>query len=624
MLQDFRDNLKGVTAFILVGIIIIPFALFGVDSIFISGSAVEEAASVNGEPISKLRLQQAVAMRKQQILNRFQDISPELIDEEQLQTPVLQDLVRQKALQLEALDNGMAIDQQRIYQNLLETESFQTDGVFDAERYEFLLRQQGYTPNSYSNLLREEMLTQQLVSGITSSGFATDQEVALLAGVSEQTRDFYYLTIPAAPVLDAVELSEQQITDFYQANQLQFMTDEQVIVDYIELSRDMLLDEVDVDESVVREQYELQVANSQPSESRRVAHILIEEGDEQQATLAELQARLKAGDDFAVLASEFSADYGTSETGGDLGYSQAGDLPEAFETALAEMEVGQVSQPVEGEAGIHILKLLDIKQANVATFEEQRVGLEQSLKQQMATELLLERIDELRELSYNAESLAATANQLGLEIKQSAPFGRAGGSGVAQYPAVVKAAFSEDVMENGYISEVIELGEDRVVVVSLNQHLPAAAKPLDQVRALIESQLKESAATEQLLTAARQYQQRLEAGESIEQIAKAENLEWQVSLDTRRIGGNLNSQLRQHVFSMQLPVSAPIHGGLLLDSKDYVLISLTKVQQGDAASLSRDQRNGLAASSAMASSGRDFQAYQQMLVDEADVAIAGQ
>ena len=626
MLQNFRDNLKGVTAFLLVGIIIIPFALFGVDSIFLSGSSVEKAATVNGEPITQLRVQQAVALRKQQIMSRFQDISPELIDDEQLKAPVLQELIRQKALELEAADMGMAIPQKRVYQSLLETDAFQTDGAFDAEKYDFLLRQQGYTPNSYSQLIGNEMLINQFISGVVSTGFATEQEMALLAEVAEQTRNFYYLTIPAKDVLARIDISDDEIAAHYEENNSQFMSPEKVVVDYIELSAEQLKDEVEVDEAQLEEQFEAELATLQADISRHVAHILIEPGDDQAETIAKLQQQLESGEDFAALAREYSMDYGTAESGGDLGFSRPGDLPESLETALSQLNVGEISAPVSSEAGTHLLKLIEVKTPAMPTFEERREALAQTAKNQLAMELLLEKAEQLRDLSYNAESLEAIGSDLGLPVKRSNAFSRAGigaeESGINQYPAVVKAAFSDDVLNNGYASEVLELGEDRVLVLSLSQHIPSAPKPLSDVAAEIKSALAQKAAQAQILQTAESYLERLNGGATVEQIAKAEGLDWQVSLDTRRVGGNLNAKLREYVFSLPLPDSGPVTGGLFVDSNDYLLVSLTEVVKGDINNLPRVQRQGLSASSALASAGREFQAYQQLVLDTADVSQA--
>ena len=220
MLQDFRDNLKGSAKIVLVAIIIVPFALFGVDAIFLSGSSVEEAASVNGETITELRLQQSVALQKQQILNRYEDLDPSMINDEQLRGPVMQQLIRQKAVELAAREQGMAIDDKMIYRLLLEVPDFQVEGKFDAQRYEFVLRQMGYTPNSYNKLLRSDMLNSQFMQGVSNTGFSTERENQLLASITEQTRDFYYLTIPRAPVLDAISITDEEVQSFYEASLL--------------------------------------------------------------------------------------------------------------------------------------------------------------------------------------------------------------------------------------------------------------------------------------------------------------------------------------------------------------------------------------------------------------------
>ncbi|WP_461521864.1 SurA N-terminal domain-containing protein, partial [Porticoccus sp.] len=159
MLQNFRDNLHGAAKGVLIAIIIVPFALFGVDAIFLSGNAVEEVANVNGESITELRLQQAVALQKQQILNRYENIDPSMVDESQLRAPVVQQLIRQKVVEQAAVDQGMGVDKKTIYRMLLEVPDFQADGKFDTERYEFVLRQMGYSPSSYNKLLTTDMVT---------------------------------------------------------------------------------------------------------------------------------------------------------------------------------------------------------------------------------------------------------------------------------------------------------------------------------------------------------------------------------------------------------------------------------------------------------------------------------
>lgn len=622
MLQNFRDNLHGATKGVLIAIIIVPFALFGVDALFMSGSAVEEAANVNGETITELRLQQAVVLQKQQILNRYENIDPTLVDEDQLRAPVMQQLIRQKVVEQAAVDQGMGVDKKTLYRILLEVPDFQTDGKFDTERYEFVLRQMGYSPTSYNKLLTTDMVTNQFMQGVAATGFSTLQESKLLAGITEQTRDYYYLTIPRAPLLDTIEVAEADIESYYTANQDEFRSEEKLVVEYVELTPASFTEEVDLEQSMVDEVVDAKIAAAASRRSRHVAQILLEvqDDDSHLEKLAEIQKKLEAGESFADLAREYSEDYGTAEQGGDLGYIQAGDLPESLGAALDQLAVGEVSGLVESELGVHLIKLLDEKSADVPSREQLEPSVRQELLHQLALELLPVRIEELKDLSYNADSLESVANRLGVPLKVSEPFGRREGSGISSNPVVVQAAFSQPVLDDGLASEVLELADDHVLVLKLKERIPETLQPLADVRDQIETILKAQYASRELQQRGEALAERARAGESIEDIAKQEELEWQVSLDTKRFSGNQVSQIRDRVFDMSEPGSKPVIDNLILNNGDYVLVSLVKVQEGDFSQLSSEQQNLLTATVALTNASRDYQAYERILLEQADVA----
>jgi len=622
MLQNFRDNLHGATKGVLIAIIIVPFALFGVDALFMSGSAVEEAANVNGETITELRLQQAVVLQKQQILNRYENIDPTLVDEDQLRAPVMQQLIRQKVVEQAAVDQGMGVDKKTLYRILLEVPDFQTDGKFDTERYEFVLRQMGYSPTSYNKLLTTDMVTNQFMQGVAATGFSTLQESKLLAGITEQTRDYYYLTIPRAPLLDTIEVAEADIESYYTANQDEFRSEEKLVVEYVELTPASFTEEVNLEQSMVDEVVDAKIAAAASRRSRHVAQILLEvqDDDSHLEKLAEIQKKLEAGESFADLAREYSEDYGTAEQGGDLGYIQAGDLPESLGVAVDQLAVGEVSGLVESELGVHLIKLLDEKSADAPSREQLEPSVRQELLHQLALELLPVRIEELKDLSYNADSLESVANRLGVPLKVSEPFGRREGAGISSNPVVVQAAFSQPVLDDGLASEVLELADDHVLVLKLKERIPETLQPLADVRDQIETILKAQYASRELQQRGEALAERARAGESIEDIAKQEALEWQVSLDTKRFSGNQVSQIRDRAFDMSEPGSKPVIDNLILNNGDYVLVSLVKVQEGDFSQLSSEQQNLLTATVALTNASRDYQAYERILLEQADVA----
>tara|TARA_R110000851_G_scaffold141976_2_gene280069 strand:+ start:16133 stop:18010 length:1878 start_codon:yes stop_codon:yes gene_type:complete len=621
MLQDFRDNLKGSAKIVLVAIIIVPFALFGVDAIFLSGSSVEEVASVNGETITELRLQQSVALQKQQILNRYEDLDPSMINDEQLRGPVMQQLIRQKTVELAAREQGMAIDDKMIYRLLLEVPDFQVEGKFDAQRYEFVLRQMGYTPNSYNKLLRADMLNSQFMQGVSNTGFSTERENQLLASITEQTRDFYYLTIPRAPVLETISITDEEIQSFYESNTDQFMADEQLVVEYIELRPDDLVQEVVVEENVVNDVIEARINAARIKQSRQVAQILLEKQDDGSHLdkISDIQQQLEAGEDFAVLAEQYSEDYSTAEQGGDLGFVQRGDLPESLSVALDSLSVGEVSDLVETDLGVHLVKLLAEKKAELPSRDDIEPGIRRELERQLALELLPERIEELKDLSYNASSLESVADRLDLTLQVTEPFSRNGGEGLAGKPQVITAAFSEPVLEKGLTSEVLDLADDHVVVLSLRERIPSRLKPLAEVRPRIEQILKKEGADRQLMERAETLVARVKGGESIEDVAKQESLQWQVKLGTKRFSGKLNEEIRQWVFSLAEPADSAVVSDLALANGDHVVVSLTRVTEGDFNKLSAEQKQVLSTTVALTAASRDYQAYETLLVEQADI-----
>ncbi len=619
MLQNFRDNLKGISAYIIVGIIIIPFALFGVDALFLQTSGNEKAATVNGEPVTELDVQRAVAIRKQQMLERYENLTPEMINDELLREPVLDSLVRRKALETAANDSGMTIARQTVFELIRDAEAFQSNGVFDPARYDFVIRQQGYSPTSHSAMLQGELLVQQLRRGLIDSGFSTSQMASLLANVAEQSRDFYYLTVPVTPLLETIELDEAAVLEHYQNNQDQYASQEQVTVEYVEISAGQLWPDIEVTEDQLREIYQSEL--TVPVQMRKVAHILLEDNADMASQLNSVQEKLAAGVDFAELAKEYSADFGSAESGGELGYVGPGDLPPAMDEALANMSVGDVSAPVVTDAGTHILKLLDIRREEPPTFASRRDEIETTLKRELAQERLLELADELRESAFNADSLKTVADDLGLSLQVSEPFGRSGGEGIAQFPAVVSAAFSEDVLANGYTSELIEVNQDRMLVLSLKDYQPATIQPLDVVRDQVEHLLRLTKASELASTQAAALKARVEQGESVEAVAKAEGLEWQVKLGTSLRGGGVDSQLQNHVFSLPAPqADHPVVSVLARQNGDQVVISLTDVEYGDLDAMPADQKDGIFASAALSSANRDYVSYENMLLAEADVS----
>ena len=539
-----------------------------------------------------------------------------LLDDDLLRPNVVDQLIGRELLAQASQRQRMGVSEQTINDYILASEAFQSDGRFDQNRYRFALQQQGYTSASFKAMLSNDMRVQQLINGITDTVFATDLELSALASVTEQKRDFYYLRLPVAPIQESVVLSDEQISDYYQANLASYQTDAQVVVDYIELSPAQLVDPTLVTSGQIATRFEEELLTLDLAESRQVAHILLEDASDE--LVAEIQGKIIAGETFGELAREYSDDFASAESEGDLGYTAGDTFPEAFESALAILNLGEVSPPVTTDAGIHFIKLLDIQQDTyLLTDESPRI--ERELMREATTDQLIAKLELLKELSFNAESLTEVAEDVGLELNTSDAFSRFGGQGVTGIAKVSAAAFSDEVIKDKYASEVLDLGNDRYVVLKLNQYIDVRQKEMSEVRESVVVSLTASESAKRLADLGSELLAEIVAGSSVESVAKARKLEWQVGKSVNRRGIDVNAEVRSIVFNFPLPGAESVIDGFYLSNGDYVVAELTKVVSGDLSSLSQAEIGSLAAATRSMNASRDMLAYQDTLREKAEI-----
>jgi peptidyl-prolyl cis-trans isomerase D len=593
MLQTFRDNMKGTMAIIIISLMIIPFAMFGVDSLFLQDNTAGTAAEINGEVISEVELSRAIQMQKQQLLERFGDQAPaELLSDEKLRQPVLDRLIQRSVIESSAYSGGMTASDRYLDQMILGSPQFKQNGKFSPELYSQLLRSSGYTPTSYKKLLIQDIVVSQHIAGISDSAFVTDTDVDKLIALSQQTRNFHYLTLPFAQAETQVTVTEEQIQDFYDNNQAQFMSTEQVSIQYIELSLESLAALVEVTEEQIKAQFDENSKSFTGDTTRQVAHILVELKDDgsEQEVIREIQAKLDLGEDFASLVTAYSDDLGSKDVGGDLGVTDGSTFPEAFEAALVDLKIGEVSSAVETDAGFHFIKLLDEQQAEAPSFAQNRDAIKQEIALAQAESEFVELLDALPDATYNATDLVEAANSLGLEVKTSSLFGRDGGEGITGNNQVLATVFDDDVLHNGAVSDLIELGDDHIVVVRLAEYKPSAIKELSDVSSEIKARLRQQTASELLRIRAEELEKKIASVGDVEKVAVAEGLEWQVALKVNRAQTNYDQDLLAYVFSQGKPMDAPITGSLMLSNNDYVITQLSAVAAGQLPAMAEVQK----------------------------------
>ena len=609
MLDSFRTNMRSFALGIVIVIGFI-FAFSGTGTMFLSGNSGDAAVVVGGEIVREIDVLRSISRQKQRILAENEGIDPSVLDDSLIRPSAVEQLISRQLLVQASGDRRMTVSPREVDQFILDIESFQTDGVFDQDLYKFAILNQGYTSADFKQQVKNDMLIQQLVQGLTDTAFTTDGELAALAAVTEQQRNYYYLTVPADEIRSSITLTEAQVNEFYDANKATYKTEPKVSVDYIELSADILADPTLITEDLVAARFEEEILSRDMAESRQAAHILLE--DPADELVAEIQAKLDDGQDFARLASEYSVDFGSAETGGDLGYTSGDTFPEEFEKALKSLSIGSVSNPVKTDSGTHFIKLLDIQQQSFVLAEE-TPRITRDLMLEATTDTLVAKLELLKELSFNAESLAEVAEDVGLEMVTSEAFTQAGGEGIAAIPSVIRAAFSTEVVEDKFASEVIDLGNDRYVVVKLNEYYEARQQELAEVRDLLEATYTQQLVEETLADKGASLAARVEAGETIEVVAKSEGLDWQVGMSMTRRSRDVNSEINAKIFSLPVPADDGSVQTFSTSSGDLIVSSLINVTPGDVSALSSDEKASLASATLSINGNRDIQAFEAIV-----------
>lgn len=618
MLQNIRDNSQGWIAKGIIGVIVVLLSFTGFEAITNIGSKRDTAAEVNGQAISKTKLDNSVELQRRQLLQQLGgNFDESLIDDKLLRESALRSLIEREVLLQGVRDAGFRFSAAAMDKLLLNAEEFQQDGKFSSARFDQFVRSQGMDRMQFRRALEEEMLITQLRAGIVGSGFVTDEEVQAFVRLERQTRDFATQTIEIGA--EDVEVSEAEVKAFYDENPGDFMSTEQVVIEYIELKKERFFDEVEVDDEKLQSLYQREIGNL--AEQRRGAHILIEVSDEVDAAQAkarieEIRQKLEQGGDFAALAREFSQDPGSSGEGGDLGFAGPGVYEPAFEQALYALKVGEVSEPVQTDYGWHLVKLLETQEPDVPSFDSLKEKLTAELKAEQVERKFVDASKALADAAFEASDLAQPAQDLGLQVQVSEAFGRNGGaSGIIANRQVISAAFSPEVLEDGANSSIIELDPNTAVVVRLKEHLKPQQLSLDQVRESVHRELVAQRVNELAKSRGEALLQALRAGETVELPGS-----WNEIEAASRQQEGVAPEVLQALFRMPRPEAdgKPVFTGVTHGTGRYTLVRLDGVSV-PSSELGEEEKLNYRRFLASRAGDQDFQAFRELLKSKADI-----
>lgn len=626
MLQKIRDNSQGTIAKIVIAIIIVPFALFGIDSL-VGGGGPATIATVGGEDITELHLQQEIYLQKRRLLNQMGDNADySLLDDNVLRAPALENLINKQLLVQAAAERGVTVSPAVVDETILAMPSFQQDGQFSAQLYENILRTNGYSPGLFKKVISEDMLIAHLNNGIGASDFVTEKELDDLAKIIAQKRSFRYLTIPVAGFAEGVAISDQEVETYFEENAENFQTEEKVKLAYIELKRSDFYK--DVSEEALRAAYDEEMESFSAQEERRVSHILYEitdQRDEEQSLLLAQKAleKINQGASFEELAREQSEDIGSAEQGGDLGFTAGDTFPPAFEEALAELSEGGVSEPIVTEAGVHVIKATEVKLAEKPDFESYKPVLTERLQAVTAEEDLLNTVENLRDIVFNSEDLNGPAEELSLTVQHSDWVGRNTKEGVLADNRIITAAFSEDVLKSGNNSDVFELTKDHFLVVRVEEHQPVSQKPLESVKDEISQILLSKTVADLAMKKALDIESAIKNGVELEKAAEENGYEWHLETDAMRNKLTLNLELLRAVFEMPAPAGADSlqTGRVTLSNNDIAVVKLDSIVAGSLDQFSKPEKENIRKQLQENMSKQDIAGFVESVRQQSEVKV---
>jgi len=554
MLQTLREKTSGWIAAVILAIVAVPFAFFGMERYLFQANATYAAkveappswwqSAPSWWPVSMLWEKREISA--EEFRNAFDQarlqrrsiegdaFDPRAFESAENKRAVLEDLIDRTVLRLAAERAGIVASDAQVREAIAQVPEFQVDGRFDAQRYQMAIQSQGQTPRMHQEFVRGILQQAIIPLQLSQSAFVTDGELDRMLRLLGERRDVSYVVLPP-PEEDDAGVGEQEIQAWYEAHASGYRAPEKVTIEYVDIDGSTLPEPV-LDEATLRARYEQQKSRFVEPEQRLVSHILVpvEAGaDEATRKAAEEKARAIAaqarqpGADFAALARANPGDPVSAADGGDLGWiARDGSMVKPFEDAVFAAQAGVVGDPVRTEFGWHVILVREVKPGMQVPFESVRDALAAEMaeteRERAFNDLVGRFVDEVNR---NPTSLEAAAQALDLPVQRLGPFARGEGTGIAAIPAVARAAFSDSLVQDGTVSDPIEVSQTRSVLIRVAEHFPERALTLDEVRARVIAEIRADRTRKRLEAEADAMLGRLARGEGLAMLAQERGVE---------------------------------------------------------------------------------------------------
>ncbi|AUL73279.1 peptidylprolyl isomerase [Pseudoalteromonas sp. 13-15] len=625
MLEKIREGSQGPVAKIILGAVILSFALAGIGS-YLGQTTEQPVAEVNGVKISQTEFNRAYQNERNRLEQQFGEYFTQIAADPnymaQIRQGVIDRLVQQELQSQLAAELGLRVSDDTVRKTILELPYFQLGDKFNNDRYLQVIRQMNFQPDTFREYLREDMTRSQLVSAVAGTDFALESELKSAIALQQQTRSIDYLVINKESLADNVEVSEQEVSDYYDLNASQFLSPELISVNYVELKAENIV-VGSVTEEDVKASYEQNKAQYVEPEKRRVSHILIDNSEDDDAAKAKvdaLYAELQQGADFAELAESSSDDIVSAEMGGDLDWIERDVMDPAFEDAAFSLEAkGDFSEVVASEFGYHIIKLTDIQPQQVKPFDDVKADLRAELERAEKIDAFYDKQTEMGAIAFEiSDRLDDAAEVAELEVQSTPLLALNALPEPLNTPAVITALTSVDLLEDKVNSEVIELGDEHIVIVRINEHQPASTKPLSDVSEQIKTRLVNDKTSELAKDKARSLFAEIQAGKSLNDIATEQGLTLRQESQLNRQSFAVSPAIVTQAFKMAHPADTAVVDVVDLNNGDAAIVALNSVTD---ATVTADIDPQAKQSITMAQANKNYMVFIESLKAKAELNL---
>lgn len=583
MLEVIREHAQGKIAKIILVLITIPFALWGVESYLSQGGSGPVVAKVDGQEIKQNEFSQILRDQQDRMREAMgKNFDPAIMENPEIRKSVLDGLINQRILLADATQEGLAVSDAQLARFIAGIEAFQENGTFSHTRYESVLRQQNMTTSMFEHRLRQDLLLQTSQESVIRNAFVPRAVVESLIRINEQKREISQAVIQIEQFIPETRVEAEAIKDYYSKHQDEFKLPEQARLEYVVLSAENLAAQMSVSEDEIAAYHKEHASQFGQVEERQASHILISAAAK--ASAAEKTAALDKArkvlqevkqnpGNFAQLAKQYSQDTGSAAQGGDLGYFGRGAMVKPFEDAAFKMAAGEISDLVQSDFGYHIIKLTAIKPAKLRSLQEAHGEITQELKKQKAGKKFAENAENFSNLVYEqGDSLSPAAQQLGLKVEQSGWLSRmASDIPLLNNPKLLQAVFTDEVLKNKRNSETIEVAPNTLVAARMLEYKAASVRPLEEVAAALGQRLQRQQASALAVKWGKDALARLQQGNT------PAGLNWSSSqLLSRSQPAGLTPEVLKEAFRAKAD-KLPAYAGVENKQGGYILIKVSKL-----------------------------------------------